>query len=119
MSKTILIVEDVADIRRMMRIMVKHCGFETITARDGYEAIEKVKEFRPDLILMDLKMPVLDGVTAIQIIREFSDRTVPIVALTAYPNNYREKAVAAGCNEVISKPLDFENFEPLLNKYLA
>lgn len=62
MKKKVLIVEDVAGVKAMMKILVECYNYEAITADDGYEAIEKVKEDRSDLILMDLKMPVLDGV---------------------------------------------------------
>ena len=119
MSKKVLIVEDYADIRAMMKFFVKHQGYQVIEAGDGYEAIEKVKEHHPDLILMDIAMPVLDGVTATEIIRDFYDtKNVPIIALTAYDELYQQKAIKAGCNEVISKPIEFDKIEPLLKQYL-
>lgn len=119
MLKTVLIVEDVADVRAIMKILVKEYGYQVIEARDGFEAVEKTKQYHPDLILMDLAMPVMDGLTATRIIRElkgFSD--IPIVALTAYGNIYYEKAVEAGIDEIIAKPLEFDNLQPLLNHYL-
>jgi CheY-like chemotaxis protein len=120
MKKIVLIAEDVADVRMMMKILLEYYGYETIVATDGYDAIEKVKEFHPDLILMDLMMPVLDGVVAVEIIRNLDeDAKVPIIALTAYNDISGKRAMEAGCNEVIKKPLDFRNLKPLLNQYLA
>ena len=120
MSKKVLIVEDVADVRRMMKILVEWYGYKAITAEDGYEAIEKVKECHPDLILMDLMMPLLDGAVAVEIIRNTNEGTeIPIIALTAYGEIYQKRAIEAGCNQVISKPLNFDNLRPLLNRYLT
>jgi two-component system, OmpR family, alkaline phosphatase synthesis response regulator PhoP len=119
MKKKVLIVEDVADIRSMMKILVECYGYQAITADDGYEAIEKVKKHHPDLILMDLMMPVLDGVVAVEIIRKIEDANeIPIIAMTAYTDFYQDKAVEAGCNEVIRKPLNFSRLKPLLKQYL-
>ena len=120
MKKKVLIVEDLDDIRSMMKILVECYGYQAITADDGYEAIEKVKEYHPDLILMDLMMPVLDGVVAVEIIRKLENiNEIPIIALTAYNELYQSKALEAGCNEVLSKPLNFSNLKPLLNQYLS
>ncbi|HEY0459121.1 MAG TPA: response regulator [Pyrinomonadaceae bacterium] len=119
MPKLVLIVEDYADIRAIMKILVHRYGYEVIEAQDGYEAIEQTKECHPDLILMDLAMPVMDGVMATKHIRglkECSD--IPIVAISAYGDGWRNEAMRAGMNEVISKPLDFDTLEPLLNRYL-
>jgi CheY-like chemotaxis protein len=119
MKKKVLIVEDVADVRAMMKILVECYGYQAITADDGYEAIEKVKAHQPDLVLMDLMMPVLDGVIATRIIRNLEQiNEIPIIALTAYNDLYQKKAIEAGCNEVIEKPLDLEKLKPLLNQYL-
>jgi CheY-like chemotaxis protein len=119
MPKMVLIVEDVADIRMIMKMLVESFGYRAITADDGYEAIEKAVEFHPDLILMDIMMPILDGIDATRIIRRINKDKVPILAVTAYDNNYHQKALEAGCNEVLQKPLDFENFKPLLRQYLS
>ncbi len=120
MSKTILIVEDYEDSRTMMKAMLQLQGFGVIEAEDGQDAIEKVKEFRPEMIFMDLAMPVLDGISATESIRsmdEFAD--VPIIALTAYGELRGQEAMDAGCNEVVSKPMNFDRLQPLLEKYLG
>jgi two-component system cell cycle response regulator DivK len=119
MKKKVLIVEDVADVRAMMKIMVEMYGYQAITADDGYDAIEKLKEHHPDLVLMDLMMPVLDGIMATEIIRNLEEQhEIPIIALTAYTDMYRKKAIKAGCDAVITKPLNFQRLQPLLKHYL-
>jgi CheY-like chemotaxis protein len=120
MQKKILIAEDYADIRLMMKMLVRGYGYEVIEASDGYEAVEKVKQHHPDLILMDLSMPIMNGLTATEIIRTLDDmEKIPIIAVTAYGNSYYTKAMRAGCTQVLNKPLDFSSLEPLLNQYLA
>jgi CheY-like chemotaxis protein len=119
MSKKVLIVEDVADIRLMMKIILESYGYQAMTADDGFEAIEKIKEFHPDLVLMDLKMPIMDGINATKFIREYEDDEVPIIALTAYPTSLQQKALKAGCNQVIPKPVNFDDFRFILNYYLS
>ena len=119
MKKKVLIVEDVADVRRMMKILVECYGYQAITADDGYEAIEKVREHHPDLVLMDLMMPVLDGIVSTEIIRNLEEiNEIPIIALTAYHDVYQKKALEAGCNEVVEKTLNLDRLQPLLKKYL-
>jgi CheY-like chemotaxis protein len=120
MRKKILIAEDYADIRLMMKMLVRGYGYEVIEAADGYEAVQKAKQHHPDLILMDLSMPIMNGLTATEIIRSMDEmENMPIIAVTAYGSSYYTKAIRAGCNEVLSKPLDFRSLEPLLNQYLA
>ncbi len=120
MSKKVLIVEDVADVRMMMKILIQTHGFETITARDGYEAVEQAKKYRPDIILMDLMMPIMDGFTATQLIRQDEElKEIPILAITAYGDTCNGKVLEVGFDDVLSKPLEFENLKPLLNQYIA
>lgn len=120
MSKTVLIVEDYPDIRTMMKFLVQSYGYAVLEAADGKEAVECVKKSRPDLILMDLSLPNMDGLTATQIIRKVDGlATIPIIAVTAYGNSYYRRAIEAGCDDLINKPLDFDNLEPLLEQYLA
>jgi CheY-like chemotaxis protein len=119
MGKKVLIAEDYEDVRRMMKIMLELYGYEALEARDGYEAVEKTVEHRPDMILMDISMPVLDGLSATKAIRQ-SDETgdIPILAVTAYGDFYEKKALDAGCTAVIPKPLEFDQLRPLLEHYL-
>jgi CheY-like chemotaxis protein len=119
MAKTVLIVEDYEDARVMMRVLIELCGYKAVEAEDGYDAIEKVKTYSPELIFMDLSMPRMDGISATQEIRTLDGYSrTPIVALTAYGDLHGQEAIDAGCNEVIPKPMDFERLQPLLDKYL-
>jgi two-component system cell cycle response regulator DivK len=118
-KKRVLIAEDYADVRQMMKIMVEFYGYEAIEASDGHEAVEKTMRSRPDMILMDISMPVMDGLAATEAIRKSEgNRRIPIIAVTAYGDLYREKAKEAGCNTVVAKPINFEELKPLLDEYL-
>jgi CheY-like chemotaxis protein len=117
--KKVLIADDYDDTRRMMKTMIETSGYEAIEASDGIEAVEKAHKYHPDMILMDIAMPMLDGLKATEAIRQFDDDPdVPIVALTAYGDFYEERALAAGCNEVIPKPFEYEELEATLDLYL-
>src|SRR5688572_29526608 len=115
MSKTILIVEDYPDTRLMMKYLLQRFGYDVVEAADGQEAVDKVQLAQPDLILMDISLPVMDGLTATQIIRKFDGFSkIPIIAVTAYGKSYYKQAIEAGCDDLINKPLDFDNLEPIL-----
>lgn len=119
MVKTVLVVEDYDDSRSMMIALIQLCGHKVVAAEDGFDAVEKAREHSPELILMDLAMPGMDGVTATQIIRQFDGfADTPIVALTAYGDLRGQEALDAGCNAVVSKPMDFDRLQPLLEQYL-
>src|SRR5688572_2846286 len=120
MSKKILVVEDFDDIRKMMKILLQMYGYEVLEASNGYEAVQKAVEQHPDLILMDIAMPALDGVQATSVIRQHDSlANVPILAVTAYSDFYNERAREAGCNDVLSKPLDLGKLKPLMRQYLG
>lgn len=120
MQKTVMIVEDFADARTMMRILVEWHGYKVVEAADGFEAVEKSVQYHPDLILMDLALPIMDGVTATKLIRELEGfENVSIIALTGFGNTSFEKAIEVGFDDVLIKPLHFENLEPLLHHYLS
>jgi two-component system cell cycle response regulator DivK len=120
MSKTVMIVEDYNDTRTLMKALVKWYGYEVIEAADGFEAVEKSVQYHPDLILMDLALPIMDGVTATKLIREIVGfDKVSIVALTGFSNTSFDKAIEAGFDNVLTKPLHYENLEPLLHRYLG
>jgi CheY-like chemotaxis protein len=119
MKKRVMIVEDYADTRSMMKYLLEEFGYDVIEARDGYEAVEYAKDHLPDLILMDLMMPVMDGFEATRFIREYGRLyDVPILAVTAFGSYYTEKAKECGIDEVLVKPLDFDGLERVLKKYL-
>lgn len=120
MCKKVLIAEDYEDTRSLMRFLLEGYGYEVLEAATGQQAIETVKKERPDLILMDISMPGVDGLTATQIIRKSTNgANLPIIAVTAYGDSYYKKAIEAGCDDLINKPLDFDNLEPVIKQYLA
>lgn len=120
MPGVVLIVEDYDDTRTFMKFMLESYGYEVIEAADGLQAVESIKHHLPDLILMDISMPVMDGLTATKKIRKFKRGTeIPIIAVTAFGGGFYEEAIKAGCNDLISKPIDFDSLEPVLVKYLG
>jgi two-component system, sensor histidine kinase and response regulator len=120
MHKTILIAEDYDDTRSFMRFLLEDIGYQVEEASNGQEAVEKVKHHFPDLILMDMAMPVMDGLTATQIIRKFDGGArLPIIAITAFGKSYYRQAMEAGCDDLINKPLDPATLQPILNQYLG
>lgn len=120
MSRTILIVEDYEDTRSCMKFLIESYGYEVVEAADGLEAIESFRHNFPDLVLMDISMPKMDGLSATKAIRQFKGTdSIPIIAVTAYGDRFYERAIEAGCNDLINKPVDFDSLEPLLNQYLA
>lgn len=106
MGKKILIVEDTEDNRRILRDLLTNAGFEILEAYDGRAAVYAAAEFRPDLILMDIQLPILDGYEAIRLIKAASaGNSPPIIAVTSYAlSGDEEKAWAAGCDGYIAKP---------------
>ena len=106
MSKCILVVEDQEDNRQILRDLLGNAGYELTEAENGEEAIAAVAKRRPDLILMDIQLPVMDGYAATRRIRTNPDlKSVPIIAVTSYAlAGDEDKALAAGCDGYISKP---------------
>lgn len=120
MKSKVLVVEDYEDTREFMKFLLQDYGFDVAEATNGYEAIEAVKHQVPDLILMDISMPGMDGLTAARKIREQSGSSKPpIIAITAYGEAARKKALEAGCDASLSKPIDFDDLEPVLSRYLS
>jgi two-component system, cell cycle response regulator DivK len=119
-GQTIMVVEDYDDTRILLRKVLETKGYRVLEAINGQEAVDVSKREQPDLILMDLDLPILDGIAATQQIRQQADMNeVPIVAVTAYPMSYtRVKAFAKGCNEYLPKPIDFAELEEILNRFV-
>lgn len=114
----ILLAEDNVDNREMLTRRLERKGFDVICAVDGKEAVEKTAEAKPDLILMDISMPVMSGIEATQAIRAGSDhKGVPIIALTAHAmDSDRERCLKAGCNDYATKPVDFKRLLDMIEK---
>ena len=120
MRARILVVEDSPDIRVLIRMLLEAAGHEVMTASDGREGVETAKRERPDLVLMDLSLPVLSGWEATKALKETPETaSIPVVAVTAHAmHGDRERALAAGCDGFIPKPIDEETFESLVGLYL-
>src|SRR5258705_5529718 len=106
MTKRILVVEDQEDNRQILRDLLSSADYEMDEAENGEEALAAVAKQRPDLILMDIQLPVMDGYEATRRIRANPDlKTIPIIAVTSYALAGDEaKALAAGCNAYVTKP---------------
>jgi DNA-binding response OmpR family regulator len=119
-SPTVLLVEDSDDIRHLLSLELQHKGCCVITAADGSAAVETALSMRPDLIVMDLNLPRLDGLAATEQIRlhvELSE--VPIIAVTAFDTfGIRDAVLSAGCQDYLLKPLNPEALDSALRKYL-
>jgi CheY-like chemotaxis protein len=119
MPKKILVVEDYADVRKMMSTYLGLQGYEVVEASNGYEAVEVALEEKPDVILMDISMPVMDGIYSTKAIRDHAEfAKIPIIALTAFGDFYKDRAREIGCDEVLQKPIDFGQLEELINQHL-
>jgi two-component system cell cycle response regulator DivK len=106
MGKLILVVEDEEDGRQIVRDLLTTAGFEMIEAEDGEKAVTAALRDKPDLILMDMQLPLLDGYEATRRIRANPNlKAVPIIAVTSYALSGDEaKVLAAGCNAFVPKP---------------
>ena len=106
MSKRILVVEDQPDNRKIIRDVFALTGYEIIEAENGEEALAAIAKARPDLILMDIQLPIMDGYTATRRIKaDPALRSIPVIAVTSYALSGEEKkAREAGCDDYIPKP---------------
>ena len=118
--KKILVVEDNEKNLYLIRFILKKNGYEVIDARNGEDAVRMAISEKPDLILMDIQLPGIDGLEATRKIRESeADGEIPIIALTSFAMaGDKEKALAAGCTGYIEKPINVETFIAEIEKYL-
>jgi CheY-like chemotaxis protein len=118
---TILIVEDYEDTSLAMRLALEDHGYRILEAADGARAVELAERERPDIILMDLQLPGLDGLEATRRIRRHPElRDTVIVAVTAHNDqDHRARSLEAGCNAFVTKPIDFDWLTDLLKNLLA
>ncbi|HEV7397741.1 MAG TPA: response regulator [Pyrinomonadaceae bacterium] len=114
----ILLVEDSEDNRVMMKRLLELSGYEVTEAVNGEQAVEKAKRLFPDLILMDLSLPRVDGLAATRLIRAIPIlRRVPIIVVSAHDtSDFHAEAMASGCNEYVTKPIDFGELDSLLQE---
>ena len=120
-THTIMVVEDYDDTRLLLKHALEQLGYSVLEASNGQEAVDLAGREHPDLILMDLDLPILDGIAATQRIRQQADlEKVPIVAVTAYPMSYTHvKAFAKGCDEYMPKPIDISELADVVRRYLS
>lgn len=106
--KTILLVEDNEDNLVVYRTILEHVGYRVIEARDGEEGVSRARDQQPDLILMDISIPKIDGWEATQRLKaDEGTREIPIIALTAHAlEEDRQKAIQAGCDGYLAKPVE-------------
>jgi CheY-like chemotaxis protein len=119
-GRTILVVDDFDDTRLLLRTWLERKGYRVIEAHDGRQAIDAVQDMVPDLIIMDVEMPELDGLSATREIRKLRELSnVPIVAVSAYgADQFRLEALAAGCNEYVSTPFEPNELEILIRSFM-
>lgn len=121
MSKRILVVEDQPDNRKIIRDMLAGTDYEITEAENGEEALASIAKQRPDLILMDIQLPVMDGYTATRRIKtDPALRSIPIIAVTSYALSGEEKkAREAGCDDYVPKPYSPRQLLAKIRRYLT
>jgi CheY-like chemotaxis protein len=117
----ILIAEDNAVNRELLRELLEPCGFSVLEARNGQEALAMIEQSQPDLLLLDISMPILDGFAAVRKIRENPRLSaLPVVAITAYAmQGDREKILDSGFSGYLSKPVDSRSLAQELERHLG
>ena len=118
--QTVLLVEDTEDNRFMMRRLLEMTGYRVVEAMNGEEAVKLAKTESPNLILMDLSLPVIDGLAATRLIRKLPQfESTPIIAVSAHDtDDFQSEAIQAGCNTYVTKPIDFNELEQLIAELL-
>jgi two-component system cell cycle response regulator DivK len=118
---TVLLVEDTEDNRQMMRRLLEMSGFRVVEATNGREAVEVASQVQPQIILMDLSLPIIDGLAATRQIRSLPElNTVPIVAVSAHDTaDFHSEALDAGCDAYVTKPINYTELEHLVTRLIA
>lgn len=119
--KTVLVAEDRKSSREMIRILLEHSGFAVVEAANGAEAVRLIGENPPDLVLLDLQMPIMDGYRALQTLRaDGRFQNLPVVALTANAMaGDKERALKSGFDGYLTKPLNFVAFRKEVARLLG
>jgi two-component system, cell cycle response regulator DivK len=120
MSKTILVVEDQADNRQILRDLLGSAGFRMIEAHDGEQALTVARSERPNLILMDIQLPILDGYEATRSIKRDPElKHIPVIAVTSYAlSGDEERAREAGCDGYVAKPYSTRHLLAKIGQFL-
>ena len=119
--KTILLVEDNERNRKLVRTILEFRGYEVVECDDGEPSLELARKLRPALVLMDIQLPTMDGITALLRLRADPDTAgIPVVAVTAsVTSGERDRVVAAGFNGYVSKPIDVATFGEMVDKHVG
>ncbi len=117
----ILIVEDNEKNLKLFKVLISSLGHETFTAMDGEAGVELARATMPDLILMDIQMPVMDGITALHVLKaDEQTRSIPVIALTSYAmTGDKERFIKEGFTDYISKPIDKDSFLDTVKKAIG
>ena len=120
-KKTVLLVEDNEDNLVVYRTILEHVGYEVIEARDGEEGVNRARSEHPDIILMDISIPKMDGWEATERLKADSDTAeIPIIALTAHAlEEDRAKAMRAGCDGYLAKPVEPRRVVQEVEKFIG
>jgi CheY-like chemotaxis protein len=118
--QVILVVDDQEDNRELLNAFLSNLGYGVVEACNGLEAVNVATRKCPDLIIMDLSMPVMDGFKAVRILRELPETSeVPVVACTAHDTaTHQVQALSLGFNEILTKPIDFRRLNCVLDQLL-
>ncbi len=121
MPYKILIVEDNKNNRKLFRDILKYSGYEVLEAQDGAEGIKTAVEQMPDLILMDIQMPVMDGFEALKALRNMPETgKIKIIALTSFAMaGDKKKILKAGFDDYISKPIDTRKLPEIVKRFIG
>ena len=118
MTKKVLIVEDQEDNRQIMSDLLTNAGYEVRLAGNGHEGVALAQSFLPDLILMDIQLPRMDGIEATRLIKSALQH-IPIIAVTSYAlSNDRAEAEEAGCDDYLAKPISPRDLLAKVDSYL-
>ena len=117
---TVLVVDDSDDVRTLVCMKLRLAGYHVVEARDGCEAIEVAKATRPALILMDIQMPVMDGLAATRLLRDIAELSgMAIVAFSAFDSGGgKQRAMAAGCTDFVDKVVGVNRVAAIVGQYL-
>lgn len=119
MPKTILVVDDFEETQVLLKYLLEKLGYQVLQAKDGAKALESVKRQVPDLILMDMAMPLVNGIAATKLIRRLKEASeVPIIAFTASGDFIKQQAIDAGCNDFLEKPIDIDKLQNTIEQHL-
>ncbi|MBW2332642.1 MAG: response regulator [Deltaproteobacteria bacterium] len=121
MGKVILILENDPKNLKLVTVILQVSGYATLQATDGKQGVELARKEKPDLILMDIRIPVMDGLEATKLLKnDGATRDIPVIALTAYAmKGDEEKMRAAGCDGYITKPIDIKGFLKKISEVIS